>query len=219
MIRRSHCTDRRRSRDWSTKCLEKEPDRRYQSTSDTVSELAKLANPPVVRPSRSRRAGRLARRWWASRFFSSIRAFRSALDLDSRFFWSHLWIGQVKARQRQYAEAVVEIERALERTNRNTRVLATLGNAFGLAGRTADAQQILGELRARAKQEYVSAYYLALVYAGLGMRDRAFEHLDRAIEERQPYLILLNVEPPFLSLHSDARFQDVLRRIGIPTTP
>jgi len=50
------------------------------------------------------------------------------------------------------------------------------------------------------------------------MRDRAFEHLDRAIEERQPYLILLNVEPPFLNLHSDARFQDVLRRIGIPTT-
>ena len=98
----------------------------------------------------------------------AIRAFRSALDLDSQFFWSHLWIGQVKVRQRQY---------------------------------------------------YVSAYYLALIYAGLGMRDRTFEHLDKAIEERQPYLILLNVEPPFLSLHSDIRFQDVLRRIGIPTTP
>ena len=147
----------------------------------------------------------------------AIRAFRSALDLDSRFFWAHLWIGQVKIRQRQHAEAVVEIERALDQSNRNTRVLATLGNAYGLAGRTADAQQILDELRARATQEYVSAYSLALVYAGLGMRDRVIEHLDKAIDECQPYLILLKVEPPFLSLHSDTRFQQVLRRIGFST--
>ena len=156
--------------------------------------------------------------YFAGRNDEAIRAFRRALDLDPQFFWSHLWIGQVKVRQRQYTEAVAEIDRALEKSNRNTRVLATLGHAYGLAGRTADAQQILDELRVRATQEYVSAYYLALVYAGLGMRDQAFEHLDRAIDERQPYLILLNVEPPFLTLHSDPRFRDVLRRIGIPTS-
>ena len=71
--------------------------------------------------------------YFAGKSDEAIRAFRSALDLDSRFFWSHLWIGQVKVRQRQYPEAVVEIERALEPSNRNTRVLATLGNAYGLA--------------------------------------------------------------------------------------
>ena len=119
-------------------------------------------------------------------------------------------------REGKYDDAIAEIERAVKMSNRNTRALATLGNAYGLTGRTADAHAVLEELRTRGTREYVSAYYMALVYAGLGMRDRVVEHLDKAIEERQPYLVLLNVEPPFLSLRSDARFQDILRRIGVP---
>jgi eukaryotic-like serine/threonine-protein kinase len=72
--------------------------------------------------------------YFAGKYDEATRAFRTALDLDSRFFWSHLWIGQVKVRQRQYPEAVVEIERALEQSNRNTRVLATLGMPMGWPG-------------------------------------------------------------------------------------
>jgi tetratricopeptide (TPR) repeat protein len=96
-------------------------------------------------------------------------------------------------------------------------VIATLGNAYGLAGRRKEAQAILNELSTRSRQTYVSAFYLALVYAGLGMRDQAMEQLEKAVEERQPYLAGLNVEPPFLGLHDDPRFQAIVRRIGIPT--
>ncbi|HET8775397.1 MAG TPA: hypothetical protein VFP80_16475 [Thermoanaerobaculia bacterium] len=71
-------------------------------------------------------------------------------------------------------------------------------------------------MRTRATKEYVSAHYMALIHAGLGMRDRVFEHLEQAIDERQPYLVLLNVEPPFRGLHADPRFQELVRRIGIP---
>jgi len=78
-----------------------------------------------------------------------------------------------------------------------------------------DAHRLLDELRSRATTEYVSACYMALIYAGLGMRDQVFEHLDKAVDERQPYLVLLNVEPPFRGLH-DPRFQSIVRRIGIP---
>jgi hypothetical protein len=49
------------------------------------------------------------------------------------------------------------------------------------------------------------------------MRDQVFQQLEKAIEERQPYLVLLNVEPPFLALHDDPRFQAIVRRIGIPS--
>jgi serine/threonine-protein kinase len=154
--------------------------------------------------------------YFAGRHDEAIRAFRSALEMDSRFFWPRLWIGQVLITGGGYRDAIAEIERALEMSNRNTRVIATLGNAYGLAGRTVDAQRLLDELRSRATKEYVSAYYLALIYAGLGMPDRVFEHLDKAIDERQPYLVLLNVEPPFRGLHPERRFQDLVGRIGIP---
>ena len=156
--------------------------------------------------------------YFAGKHEEAVRSFRTALDLDSRFFWAHLWIGQVRVREGKYEDAIAEIERAVKMSNRNTRALATLGNAYGLTGRTADAHAVLEELRTRGTREYVSAYYMALVYAGLGMRDRVVEHLDKAIEERQPYLVLLNVEPPFLSLRPDARFQDILRRIGVPVS-
>jgi serine/threonine-protein kinase len=152
----------------------------------------------------------------AGKHDEAIRAFRSGLEMDSRFFWAHLWIGQVRIAQASYREAIADIERALDMSNRNTRILATLGNAYGLAGRTEEARRLLDELRNRASKEYVSAYYLALVYAGLGMRDRVFEHLDKAIEERQPYLALLNIEPPFHGLRADPQFQSLVRRIGIP---
>jgi serine/threonine protein kinase len=57
-------------------------------------------------------------------------------------------------------------DRAVTLSERNTRVIATLGNAYGLAGRRTEAQAILNELRTRSRQTYVSAFYVALVYAG-----------------------------------------------------
>jgi eukaryotic-like serine/threonine-protein kinase len=155
--------------------------------------------------------------YYAGRYDEAIRRFRQALEADSRFYWANLWIGQALVEQGKYLEAIAEIERAVTLSERNTRVIATVGNAYGLAGRRAEAQAILNELRTRSRQTYVSGFYLALVYAGLGMRDQAMEQLEKAVEERQPYLAGLYVEPPFLGLHDDPRFQAIVRRIGIPT--
>lgn len=155
--------------------------------------------------------------YYAGKYDEAIRRFRQALEADSRFYWANLWIGQALVEQGKYLEAIAEIERAVTLSGRNTRAIATLGNAFGLAGRRTEAQAILNGLRTRSRQTYVSAFYLALVYAGVGMRDQAMEQLEKAVEERQPYLAGLNVEPPFLGLHDDPRFQAIVRRIGIPT--
>jgi serine/threonine-protein kinase len=155
--------------------------------------------------------------YYAGRYDEAIRRFRQALEADSRFYWANLWIGQALVEQGKYQEAIAEIDRAVTLSERNTRVIATLGNTYGLAGRRAEAQAILNELRTRSRQTYVSAFYLALVYAGLGMRDQAMEELEKAVEERQPYLVGLKVEPPFLGLHDDPRFQTIVRRVGIPS--
>jgi tetratricopeptide (TPR) repeat protein len=154
--------------------------------------------------------------YYAAKHDDAIGHFRRALELDSRFYWANLWIGQALVRQGRYRDAFMEIDRAVNLSERNTRVIATLGHAYGLAGRNEDARRILDELRNRSSRDYVSAYYLALVYAGLGMRDQMLEQLDKAIDERQPFLVLLAVDPPFLPFHDDPRFQTIVRRIGIP---
>jgi len=61
-----------------------------------------------------------------------------------------------------------------------------------------------------------SDYYLASMYAIVGDRDRAFEHLDRLYERRAPDLLLLRVEPLFANLRGDPRYKALLRRLKLP---
>jgi serine/threonine protein kinase/Tfp pilus assembly protein PilF len=153
--------------------------------------------------------------YYARRYDQAIEHYRRALELDPNFFWSHLWIGQAEVQQGKYQEAIVDINRAVALSAGNTRAIATLGHAQAVAGNKKEAQVVLNQLMERSRQGYVSPYYFALLYTGLGEKDLALEWLEKAYDERQPYLYLLKVEPVFDGLHSDPRFQDLLRRLGL----
>jgi hypothetical protein len=72
-------------------------------------------------------------------------------------------------------------------------------------------------LKGQSKRTYVSAYLVAEIYAGLSEKDQAFAWLEKAYEQRSAgYLIFLSVEPRLDHLRSDPRFQDLVRRIGLP---
>jgi hypothetical protein len=75
---------------------------------------------------------------------------------------------------------------------------------------------MIGELSAAAKQTFVSAFFSALVHAGLEDKDDAFTWLDKACEERFNRLAYAKVEALWDPLRSDPRFSELLRRIHIP---
>ena len=77
------------------------------------------------------------------------------------------------------------------------------------------ALKIVDELKEMAKQKYVSAYDLALLYTGLGDKEHAIEQLNKAYEERAGWIINLRVEPLFDPLRSDPRFAGLVRRVGL----
>jgi hypothetical protein len=58
---------------------------------------------------------------------------------------------------------------------------------------------------------------IAAVYCALGEKHRAFEWLERAYRERDTGLADLKILPTFNRLHGEPRFQELLRRIGLPT--
>ena len=93
--------------------------------------------------------------------------------------------------------------------------VSDLSNLYAVMGRRGVAQKMLAELEALAKRRYVPPYFFALVYTGLGDRDRAFTYLNKAYDEYNDYLIYLKVEPLFDSLRSDPRFKDLLQRLGL----
>jgi eukaryotic-like serine/threonine-protein kinase len=119
----------------------------------------------------------------------------------------------------QPSQAVPEFEAALKllRPERPAPVLAPLGLAYGLAGRRADALKILTEMERASQKRYISPYDLAVVYSGLGRMDEAFRLLDRALEQRTPWLVgCTQYDPDSVALRHDPRwkpFIDRLRRL------
>ena len=77
-----------------------------------------------------------------------------------------------------------------------------------------DALTILNKLK--AAKEYVSPAELAILYAGLGDKEEAFQSLERAYAAHDLQLQFLKVEPHYDSLRSDPRFAGLMRRVGLP---
>ena len=80
-----------------------------------------------------------------------------------------------------------------------------------------DAQKIIDHLHELSVHQYVAPYNVAVIYAGLGNKDDTFVWLNRAYEERSYLLMYLTVDERLDSLHSDPRFDELVRRVGLPT--
>ena len=104
----------------------------------------------------------------------------------------------------------------MELSENNIDPVAALAHANAAIGRRAEAEKILRELQRQSKTSYVSPYMIATIYAGLGEKDKAFEFLERAYQERSfdiPYFIKADLRID--SLRSDSRYADLLRRMGL----
>jgi tetratricopeptide (TPR) repeat protein len=112
-------------------------------------------------------------------------------------------------------EATAMVQKAIALSGDTAKLMA-LGRLYAAAGRTDDALKIIDELREMSKQRYISAYALGLIYAALDEIDRAFDYLEAAYAERAGDLIFLKADPWLSPLRSDPRFQDLLRRVGLP---
>jgi hypothetical protein len=74
---------------------------------------------------------------------------------------------------------------------------------------------VLNDLQQLQEQRYVSPYTVAAIYAGLGDQEQALKWLDRAVEERDIWLMNLKVDPVFAKLRSQRKFTDILARIRL----
>jgi serine/threonine protein kinase/Tfp pilus assembly protein PilF len=152
----------------------------------------------------------------ARRYDEAIAEFRKALELDPNDGFTHFNLGQAYEFKGDLSNALAELQKAYESDRSNHLILAALGHTYATAGRRADAEKMIAQLEEMSKQRFVSPYFIGAVYAGLGEKDRAFEFLEKAYQIRADALVFLNVDPLVDDLRPDPRFQDLLRRIGLP---
>jgi tetratricopeptide (TPR) repeat protein len=113
-------------------------------------------------------------------------------------------------------DAVGELETAFKSSQGSTRLQAYLGYAYAAAGRPADARSILNALESRARQQYVSSFGTALIHDALGEKEPALAAFERAHQDRALEFAQMYQYPPFKTIASEARFQAVMRLVGLP---
>jgi TolB-like protein/DNA-binding winged helix-turn-helix (wHTH) protein/Flp pilus assembly protein TadD len=155
--------------------------------------------------------------YWAGRYDLAIEQARSVLAVDPNNYKAHLTLGLCLEQKRQLPAAIEELQKAADLSN-DKMWIAFVAHAKAFAGDKVGARKILADLEVLSRQTYISPWCFAIVYPDLGDKDQAFVWLEKSYQGREHDLVFSRVWPMFNSLHSDPRYRDLMKRVGLPET-
>ena len=158
---------------------------------------------------------RATTRLYAGRIQEALTLYEMVAQADPAYENVYIPMSDALEASGRLADAVASCERGAALTHRASYAISSLGRLYALAGRTAEAKQILEELLDRYRRQEASPVEVAYVYLGLGDKDPAFEWLERGFAARSSNLLLLKVGPEFKSLRADARYAGLLARLKL----
>jgi len=153
--------------------------------------------------------------YYSRDFDRAIEQFKEIVAFDPNSPFGHLGLMEVFGKKGMYDQATAEGEKLLESGMRAVAVIGSLGVYYGFAGKKDRALEFLSELEARSIQGYVSSFWVAGIYMGLGELDKAFEWLEKAYVERDGNLIYITAPTPFDAFSPDPRYQQLLQKMGL----
>jgi serine/threonine protein kinase/Tfp pilus assembly protein PilF len=153
---------------------------------------------------------------YARKYDDAIRHLQGVIAHTPRQFLAYLYLGRAYEATGRFPEAIAAFRTSAELSMQSATVLAALGHAYARNGQRGEAEAILTTLKTRSRNEYVSAYDIAVLYTGLGDKDETFAWLEKAYLERSAWLAHIKWDERFADVRSDARFTSLVRRIGLP---
>ena len=156
---------------------------------------------------------------FARRYDRALEQHLKTLERDPDFAEARFNLAFVYLQRSMFPQAVGELQRAIVLAGRRPAMVSVLGYVYALSGDRAQARRTLDELDGLSSEGEIPTLYLAYPLIGLGDKDRVFDLLDKAYEERSGLLVYLKVEPIFDSLRDDPRFDDLLRRMDLSDRP
>jgi serine/threonine protein kinase/tetratricopeptide (TPR) repeat protein len=157
---------------------------------------------------------------FARKYDQAIEQFKRVLELDPNSFQALNGVATARELHGDYENSLDDREAAYSVFTKTAEDKAKIH---------ADVAELRKALRNSGKNGYYRAvakiflrqsepdpYVIAIAYSGLGDKDKAFEWLEKMFEAHEYAILLLKVDPYFDPLHSDPRFADLLRRMGLP---
>ena len=154
--------------------------------------------------------------YMARRYDEALEQLLQTVELDPNYPVTCWMLGQLYRTTGRHELAITEGEKGANLSGGSPLMRAALAHSYGKAGRAKEALQILDDLTKLAKHKYVAPHFFAGIHIGLGEYDQAVEYLEKSYAERSHWLIYLHMDPSMDDLRNDPRFQDLLRRVGLP---
>ncbi len=149
------------------------------------------------------------------RYNEAIEQSQKTLEMDPDFFWAQ-YVFRISCLQKSKPEVVIESFHELPNILQDHPLMkATLGSAYALVGNKKEAEKLRDQLNNLSKQKYISPCIIAMIHLCLQENDRALELLENAFEERDFWLVFLDVEPLYDSIRSKPAFTALLGKIGL----
>jgi serine/threonine-protein kinase len=153
--------------------------------------------------------------YYAGRLEEARREVQKLREMDQEFARAHYELGLILEEEGKLEEAIAEFKTALKSSPDNIFALTALGHSQALAGKRSDGQKVISRLQQLSKQQYVSPFHIAVVYAGLDERKLALDWLEKARQERFNLVPFIKVDPVLKNLRSEARFIELAKGLGL----
>lgn len=154
--------------------------------------------------------------YYSGDYDQALKELKMAVEINSGFGFAHLWLGRTYQQKKMYDSAIHEYKTTLNLIVDWPVAFAAIGNAYGMSGNKSGAQRISDTLNSLSSKIFVTSYGVALIYAGLGEKEKTFFWLNKAFEECSNWLVWLKTDPRWALVKSDKRFAELVNRVGLP---
>jgi TolB-like protein/Flp pilus assembly protein TadD len=186
-----------------------------QRFEEAVAEVQRAQQVDPVSPHINTEAG--GAYFFAGRVEEAIASWKKVLELDPSYSEASMRLARTYVTQGKYQQAIAELQQAMIFNAKEPLVLGVLVFAYARAGQREEALKLVDELkRLEAERGNIRLFGIIWAYVGLGDKEQAFAVLERAYQERRDRMVWLNVDPLLEPLRSDPRFDDLVRRVGLP---
>lgn len=150
------------------------------------------------------------------RYRESLEQAKKSVELEPNYLLIQWGLGIIYREFSDHESAFTHLRKAVELSQGVPVMVASLGEAFALAGQRQEAENILAQLDQLSKQRYVTPYLIARIYAALHMDEEALSWLEEAYRTRAAWMTLLKVDQRWDRLRSTPRFKRVFRGMNFP---
>ena len=154
----------------------------------------------------------------AGQIDEAINSLQRTLELDPNYRLAHVFAARAYSEKGMFAEAVIESSKGRDLSAVSSEPIAFGAYALAKSGKVAEAQAALDELLRVSQRRYVPPTNIALIYDGLGRKDKALDYLEKGFTEKDVRMVFLKVEPKWNNLRNEPRFIDLMKEMNYSGT-